>query len=186
MRDRFRRRRRGAPPPKDGWLLPELARLVGVPPRTIRYYREKDLIPSPAFFGTATRYQRPALLRLLAIQRMQRDDHLSLVAIKRRLVHLSAEEIEAYALEKLTSGPAATALGVARPPPPVTMLAEPEEPRYASERWEIVQLLPGLSLFVQSNASPLVKKLAQQIYDHCVGAASNAAPSAPSAPHVGK
>ncbi len=175
FRDRLRRRRRGTPP-KEGWLLPELARLVGVPPRTIRYYREKDLIPSPAFFGTATRYQRPALLRVLAIQRMQRDDHLSLVAIKRRLAHLSAEEIEAYALEKLTSGPAATALGVARPPPTIATLGEPEVPRYASERWDIVHLLPGLSLFVQSNASPLVKKLAQQIYDHCVGAAPNPAP----------
>jgi hypothetical protein len=31
--------------------------------------------------------------------------------------------------------------------------------------------MPGLSLFVYSDASPLVKKIAEQIYDHCVGAA---------------
>jgi DNA-binding transcriptional MerR regulator len=146
---------------------------VGVSARTVRYYREKELIPSPDFYGTATRYQRPALLRLLSIQRMQHEDHLSLDGIKRRLAHLSADEIEAHALEKLTSGPAATALGIARPPPSIDRtLGEPEAPpRYASVRWDVVQLLPGLSLFVQSDASPLVKKLAQQIYDHCVGAA---------------
>jgi hypothetical protein len=34
--------------------------------------------------------------------------------------------------------------------------------------------MPGLSLFVYSEASPLVKKLAEQIYDHCVGAAGAA------------
>jgi DNA-binding transcriptional MerR regulator len=161
--------------------LPELAGLAGVSVRTIRYYLEKDLLPKPAFYGTATRYQRPVLVRLLSILRMQRAEHLSLDAIKRRLAHMSAEEIEAYAIEELTSGPAATALGVARPPPTAAAtLGEPEEPpRYASVRWDIVQLLPGLSLFVHSDASPLVKKLAQQIYDHCVGATPG-----PAAPHT--
>ncbi|AKU98360.1 Transcriptional regulator, MerR family [Labilithrix luteola] len=174
----FRRRRRRGPPPQEGWLISELATLVGVTPRTIRYYLQKGLLPSPTFYGTATRYQRPALLRALSIRHMQRDEHLSLDAIKTRLAHMAAEEIESYALAKLTSGPAATALGVERPAMArtvATTFAEPETPpSYASVKWDVVQLLPGLSLLVKSDGSPLVKKLAQQIYDHCVGAAQPA------------
>lgn len=171
-RDRFRIRRKGKPP-KEGWLLPELAALLGVKPRTIRYYVEIELIQPPPFYGTATRYQRPTLLRILAIQRMQREDHLPLAAIKTRLNHMLAADIEAYAIEKLTSGPVATALGVARPQPPAatTFGEAATPPKYTSVRWDIVHLMPGLSLFVYSDASPLVKKLAEQIYDHCVGAA---------------
>ncbi|AKV01323.1 Transcriptional regulator, MerR family [Labilithrix luteola] len=148
-----------------------MATLVGVTPRTIRYYLQKGLLSSPRFYGTATRYQRPALLRALSIRHMQRDEHLSLDAIKSRLAHMSAEEIETYATAKLTTGPAATALGVERPPMTVATFTETETPpRYASVKWDVVQLLPGLSLLVKSDGSPLVKKLAQQIYDHCVGA----------------
>jgi DNA-binding transcriptional MerR regulator len=178
VRDRFRRRRRGKPP-KDGWLLPELARLGGVTPRTVRYYLEKDLLPSPPFYGTATRHQRPALVRLLAIQRMKLEEHLPLDAIKKRLAHMEPAAIEAYAVEKLPAGPAATALGVARAQP-MPSLGEPDSPpTYRSERWDLVQLLPGLALMVYADASPLVKKLAQQIYDHCASAAPKAVTTPP-------
>lgn len=156
--------------------MSELAALVGVTPRTIRYYLQKGLLPRPKFYGTATRYARPALLRALSIRQMQHDEHLPLDAIKTRLAHMSAEDVEVYATAKLTAGPAATALGIARPPVAPTTLAEPETPpRYASEKWDVVQLLPGLSLLVKSDGSPLVKKLAQQIYDHCVGTARTSA-----------
>ncbi len=172
IRDRFRRRRRG-PPPKDGWLLPDLAKLAGVTVRTVRYYLEKELLPKPVFRGTATRYDRKALLRLLAIQRMQRHEHLPLAAIKKRLAHFSDAELETYATERLTSGPVATALGVVRPPPAVAVtLGEPESPpKYVSYKWEHIQLLPGLWLFVVADAPPLLRRLAGQIYEHCVGAA---------------
>ncbi|MFO0550050.1 MAG: MerR family transcriptional regulator [Polyangiaceae bacterium] len=170
-KDRSRKRRR-QPPPKEGWLLAEFARLGGVTPRTVRYYLEKDLLPSPSFFGTATRYPRSALLLLLAIQRMKSEEHLPLDAIKKRLAHMEAQAIEAYAIEKLGAGPTANALGVARTPPTPSTLGELEKPpTYKSVPWELVQLLPGLALMVYAGASPHVKKLAQQIYDHCASAA---------------
>ena len=81
MRDQGRIRLK-RPKPKTGWVMAELAALTGLRPRTIRYYVDHGVLERPEFRGTATRYQRTHLLRLLAIQRLRREGVPNLAVIK--------------------------------------------------------------------------------------------------------
>jgi DNA-binding transcriptional MerR regulator len=157
LRSRDRGRRRLRTPLPEGFLLGELAALAGVRPRSVRYYVERDLLPRPEFRGTATRYTREHLLRIFAIQKLQREEHIDLDEIRMRLAAMSPADLEKYA-------PPAPATHVAGPG-----LTPPAAPTYASESWERVALLPGLELCVRADASPLVRRLVQEIHDHCVG-----------------
>ena len=84
MRDRGRIRLK-RPKPKTGWVMAELAALTGLRPRTIRYYVDHGVLERAVFRGTAMRYQRPHLLRLLAIQRLRREGVPTLAVIKQRI-----------------------------------------------------------------------------------------------------
>jgi DNA-binding transcriptional MerR regulator len=64
--------------------LHELSAAAGVTPRTIRYYVQQGLLPSPGTRGPGTRYDRAHLDRLHLIRRLQRH-HLPLAEIRRRL-----------------------------------------------------------------------------------------------------
>ncbi|MEJ7734238.1 MAG: helix-turn-helix domain-containing protein [Polyangiaceae bacterium] len=164
LRDRKRRRgrRRRRPLPTEGWLLRELAKEAGVTPRAVRYYLERRLLPSPAFYGTATRYDRDALLRLCAIQRMRREERLDLEAIRRRLAVITPDQLEAFAPPTLPAAPRPPVTAAATSP-----LCAAPPPTFASERWERVMLLEGLELMVRSDASSAIRRLAQEIHDHC-------------------
>ncbi|MDW8246165.1 MAG: MerR family transcriptional regulator [Sandaracinaceae bacterium] len=77
------------------WLkIGELAQRVGISPRTIRYYIQRGLLPSPLFRGRDTRYSEAHLKRLLAIKRLQQS-MWSLDAIAEWLQFASDEEIHA-------------------------------------------------------------------------------------------
>jgi DNA-binding transcriptional MerR regulator len=64
--------------------LSELAAAAGVTPRTIRYYVQQGLLPSPGTRGPGTRYDRAHFDRLQLIRRLQRQ-HLPLAEIRLRL-----------------------------------------------------------------------------------------------------
>jgi DNA-binding transcriptional MerR regulator len=72
--------------------LNELSAAAGVTPRTIRYYVQQGLLPSPGTRGPGTRYDRAHLDRLQLIRRLQRE-HLPLAEIRRRLEPLDDDGI---------------------------------------------------------------------------------------------
>ena len=76
--------------------LGELCELADVTPRTVRYYLQQGLLPSPGRQGPATRYDRGHLDRLRLIKRLQQE-HLPLAEIRRRLEELSDDAVRALA-----------------------------------------------------------------------------------------
>jgi DNA-binding transcriptional MerR regulator len=72
--------------------LSELSDAAGVTPRTVRYYVQQGLLPSPGTRGPGTRYDRSHLERLQLIRRLQRE-HLPLAEIRRRLEELNDQGI---------------------------------------------------------------------------------------------
>jgi len=65
--------------------------------------------------GSATRYQRPQLLRLVAARRLLTAERLTLIQIRGRIQAMSETDVETFATEALAPGPLADALGVRIP-----------------------------------------------------------------------
>ncbi|MGZ3460089.1 MAG: helix-turn-helix domain-containing protein, partial [Archangium sp.] len=76
------------------WKLTELAEAAGVPPRTVRYYVQRGLLPAPPFKGPDTVYGEEHLLRLKAIRALQAK-FLPLDAIQVELARRGPEELKA-------------------------------------------------------------------------------------------
>jgi DNA-binding transcriptional MerR regulator len=170
-------RRPKTPAPKNGWLLAELAGLTGLPISTLRYYVQQGLLRPAEFRGTATRYQRPELLRLLGIMRLKSEGKSTLAEKQRRLDAMSSGDLEQW----LRSGPlaptAAAALGLPMATPtaassPATLIAAPRTSidlgRAPTEFWQSIALLPGLVLLMRSDASQVAQSAAQRICDEYV------------------
>jgi len=81
--------------PPRRYRLRELARLVGVEPRTIRSYIQQAVIPGPDQRGRNARYGPVHLDRLRAVVFLRNQRGLSLPAIRRLLPSLSEAEIRA-------------------------------------------------------------------------------------------
>jgi DNA-binding transcriptional MerR regulator len=111
----------------EAFDLAELCERAGVTPRTVRYYIQQGLLPSPEPQGPATRYGRPHLDRLRVIRQLQRQ-HLPLAAIRANLERLGDEDLRA--LSEATSSPAkrSSAIDYVR-----SVLAAPD-PRAVAER----------------------------------------------------
>ena len=178
-RDSLRQRRKTRPP-KTGWLISELAALTGRPARTIRFYVEQGLLERPPFYGTATRYGRPHLLRLLGIERLKREGLRSLPLIKQRLDAAGEAELLAAVAARPPSAAVAVALGLADPNAssasnpregalPIARGAEANASVAPGELWRRILLLPGLELLLADDASPAVRHVAMQVQAHCRG-----------------
>jgi DNA-binding transcriptional MerR regulator len=181
-----KRKRPKHPAPKGGWVIAELSRLSGVPVRRIRYYVAQDMIRPLERRGTATRYPRMELLRLLAIP-LLRAKRLKLDGIRRELERLGETELlRMIAAEPMTAELAAALeivpdRGATNPDSylqPLTPLKGAKVPRdstlsrlSSTETWHRVQLLPGLELLVSTVASPAVRAAAAIIVDEYVGGA---------------
>jgi DNA-binding transcriptional MerR regulator len=130
----------------DAYDLSELSAAAGVTPRTIRYYVQQGLLPSPGTRGPGTRYDRAHLERLQLIRRLQRQ-HLPLAEIRLRLEALDDDGVREalgapldqtagssaleYVRELLTrQSVRATAevLAAAATPPPQAVSPPPEAP----------------------------------------------------------
>src|SRR5918992_5075839 len=79
-------------PEMDSFDLSELSAAAGVTPRTVRYYVQQGLLPSPGTRGPGTRYERAHLDRLQLIRRLQRL-HLPLAEIRKRLEALDDDGV---------------------------------------------------------------------------------------------
>ena len=73
--------------------LNELAERVGMRPRTVRSYIEKDLLPGPATAGRYATYGFGHLERLKAIKVLREIDGLSIEETRQRLLGLGEREI---------------------------------------------------------------------------------------------
>jgi DNA-binding transcriptional MerR regulator len=74
--------------------ISELADQSGTTVRTIRYYLQQGLLPSPTGTGPGARYGSGHLARLRLIRGLQRE-HLPLAEIRRRIAGLDDAQIEA-------------------------------------------------------------------------------------------
>lgn len=78
---------------QDDLDLAELAAAAGVTPRTVRYYVQQGLLPSPGTRGPGTKYDRALLDRLHLIRRLQKL-HWPLSKIRERLESLDEEGVQ--------------------------------------------------------------------------------------------
>lgn len=133
--------------------LEELAKAVGVAPRTVRYYVQRGLLPAPQFRGRDTEYGDEHEVRLRAIRKLQ-DLYLPLDAIQIELERHSLEE-----LRQIAAGKRAPKTKVGAPPSP----PRPPAGTPPGGTWTRWQLAPGLELHLSANASDDVKELAAEL-----------------------
>jgi DNA-binding transcriptional MerR regulator len=183
------RSRPKTPAPTTGWVISELSQITGMSVRRLRDYVARDLITPLERRGTATRYQREQLVRLVAIKRLRAEEELDLAEIKRRIDGMGERELEAWiwtaplpeavltALGAATGGASPDSIDGAAGVSAAQVVAgaasnHAEWPRTgnsAQTTWHHVELLPGLVLQVSANASPAVKNAAKRICDEYVG-----------------
>ena len=175
-RERAKRTRPKTPAPKNGWLIAELAHLSQLPVRRIRNYLEHRLIAPTEFRGTATRYPRRELMRVLGIARLRAETGANLAEIKRKLDELGERDLEAWLQTQPLPLPAAAALGFRPASAGVATMAPKLQAAGAHARstWQRVSLLPGLELMIAADASPAVLSAAQRICEEYVGPVESA------------
>lgn len=163
------------------YRLEELTRLTGFSARAVRYYVQRDLLPGPEQRGVATVYTHEQLLRLQALLVLRKRDRLRLTRAKKQLDGMSHPQIEALAAlaSRFTSPGAGTgatsATSATGPAAAVANVAVAPPSPLPGTSWHHVELLPGLELRVRSDASALVRRLAQEIFaQYAAGAAAGA------------
>jgi len=173
-RARAKRSRPRTPAPSTGWRIRELADMTQISTRTLRTYVAAGLLTAIEFRGTATRYPRRELLRLLALMRMRRETKLHLAEIRRKLDAVSESELEAWLRTSPLPPAARAALGIVEEPKASS--APEAAPDSGLERWKSqletfqrIQLLPGLELLVHSNPSPAAQHAAHKICSEYLG-----------------
>jgi DNA-binding transcriptional MerR regulator len=80
------------------YSMKELCRAAGVTERTVRFYIQEGLLPSPQGSRSASRYGYEHWLRLEIILKLK-ENYLPLREIKIRLEHISVPELELMARE---------------------------------------------------------------------------------------
>ncbi len=178
--DRPRRRSKAK---REGWLIGELAALVGATPRALRHYVECGVLPAPVFRGKATRYQRVHLLRLVALLHWRATEELPLSQARERLDAVASNQLEGYVWslplrdELLTLlhqrdpwGRSAPPADLANRKPLPAPHVPPPTPRVetspaGSSLWRRLPLLPGLELHLDTNASPVARDLAREVQE---------------------
>ncbi|MEY2699414.1 MAG: Family ership [Pseudomonadota bacterium] len=83
-------------PIANSYSLQEISSHTGLSERTLRFYMQKSLLPSPGRTGAGTRYPEDILHRALVICKMKEED-ASLSEIEQRLNTLSGEQLKAEA-----------------------------------------------------------------------------------------
>ena len=158
----------------DSFDLAELADRAGVSVRTIRYYIQQGLLPSPEARGPGTRYEREHLDRLKLIRRLQRE-HLPLAEIRRRMEKLDAGAIRELLDRGPERAPGSSAKDYIREvlsgPPPMmamTLSRAPRAPRGSGpgpasperSQWDRITLAPDIELHIRR---PLSREQNRQV-----------------------
>lgn len=158
--------------PSETYSIGEIEKLTRVTRRNLVNWVNRGLVASPEFRGAQTRWGRLHLARILAIKKM-RGDYYGLDDIKNRLDKLTTDEIERFAGLAPADAPAATPAKAAAPasqaPRPIDAASFGKiVPSYPHERWERIELLPGMELHVRDE--PLLRRVAQLVFDQFRGA----------------
>ena len=169
-----------APPsePDKTFDLNDLCQQSGVTTRTVRYYVQQGLLPSPGL-GAGARYGQGHLVRLRLIRRLQ-SEHLPLAEIRRRLEGLDDEAVQVL-LERSSAGSSSATSAVdyvrqvlgsagsspprnARPSPPLPPASPARPPAAPSSpppgrtarppgadraQWERIALTPDVEVHVR-------------------------------------
>lgn len=173
-----RRNRVRRPPPKAGVSMADLARLSGVAAVTIKAYIRRGLLGRVKFYGSATRYPREHLVRLLAIRFLRGQGMRNLDEIRSKLDAWAPADMERWILEHPLVPATLAALGY-----PVAAARSADEALGASakahvsplatvakasnvlpvESWRRVMLMPGLELQVRTDAGAIVESVAERL-----------------------
>jgi DNA-binding transcriptional MerR regulator len=132
------------------YTMAELIAATGASARTIRSWTRLGLLQAVDFRGPATVYSPEHLARIRVIQ-MLRKQKLDLRAIKKRLAKATPQEIERL---------------LAPPPAPIESRPPPRAPAYPAAAWERIILAPGLELHVRTDAGPMLRRVADDIFRH--------------------
>jgi DNA-binding transcriptional MerR regulator len=137
--------------------LAELCERTGVTVRTVRYYVQQGLLPSPGT-GPGVRYQQEHLDRLRLIRQLQKT-HLPLVEIRRRLESLDLRGVQALLEPEQQRAPSvgdsavdyvrAVLAGVAVPPVPSPSPSTAPTPAATRSQWEHIALGRDIELHVR-------------------------------------
>jgi len=172
-------------PESARYSLSELADLVGVTPRTIRFYITQGLMPGVGVPGPGAKYDDGHLARLRVIKRLQAE-HQPLAEIRRQLETLDDATITALAAKAAPEPPADSALdyirrltaptqpsralylreagpplAAAQPSPsPELHQGNPATPRLERSQWERIDLAPDIELHIRR---PLPRSTAKRV-----------------------
>lgn len=171
---RARRRRKPTRPkssaPPDGFLIVDVARLTGVPVRTLRDYVRRGLLRYTEARGTLTRYSTREVVRLVAALRLRAEKWGTWAAIKTELDTFDDAQLQAWLAEQRLAPALAAELGLSGVHGEATGVALPQgSSTDTGERWQRTELLPGLELSLSDAASPAVRNAARRIIEEHVG-----------------
>lgn len=173
-----RRNRDRKPPPKQGVTMVELAQLSGVAAVTIKTYIHRGLLGRVKFYGSATRYPRGHLVRLLAIRFCRAQGMRQLDEIRRKLDAWAPADMEHWILEHPLAPTTLAALGYpvaaaqgsdSATSPAANLDVSPMNTVAATsgilptESWRRVMLMPGLELQVRTDAGAVVQSVAERL-----------------------
>ena len=172
---------RPAPPPDASYTLDEIARLSGVRVPTIRYYVAHDALPAPEFHSRHTRYDGAFLVRLRAVAALRRQK-LRLPVIRPRLAAATREELLALAGYAVPAPAEAQSPSRSEPtaqrdpssahaplpdkpvrPLPTGFVGPYRGAGHPTERWEHMELCPGVKLLVRAEADAEAWRVAREI-----------------------
>jgi DNA-binding transcriptional MerR regulator len=156
------------------YSMAELTELTKFSARTIRQYIAQHLIEKPTLAGSATRYSRETLGKLLAIREWRFDQRVSTRGIRRALREWEEGEADAWAEEvdpiappppppKKPVGAAPVAAAPVVAPPKTVATAGPSPGDALGERWHHVPLMPGLMLLMREGAGEMTASVAREI-----------------------
>lgn len=163
----------------DDFDLKTLSAQAGVTPRTVHFYLQQGLLPSPLGGGRGARYAEGHLARLRLIRRLQKQ-HLPLAEIRRRLEMLSDDDVRDLLAQEPDSGagsgsaleyvrsvlsgmPAASPMRSATPPGIAALRApSPDGATPVAERsqWDRIVLADDVELSVRR---PLARERNRQV-----------------------
>jgi DNA-binding transcriptional MerR regulator len=154
----------------SGYAVAQLASLVGVKPRVIRYWVQRKLLPAPVGFGRASKYTEEHLLRARVIIKL-RAQRTTMRAIRSYLNGHNLAELREFvgpgpvppiqAAVRSTTQSAAPAVGSYAAPPHGDMPSIQGLP--LPSRWDLFLIGRGLHLLVSLDEVLDIWQLAQQI-----------------------
>ena len=125
--------------------IQELASMFGISPKTVHSYTRHGLLHAPAKRGAMTRYDASHVERVRAIRHLFHVERRSWSDVKAMLSKMSPA-----AIREIGAPPRE-----AEPAPPIAFGRAPT--------WTRLTLLPGLELHLESGASPVVQRIAEEI-----------------------